>query len=218
MLIPKDICNVARVAARDETRYAIHGVKLERNGKGPRAIATDGKRALIVSWQEPDASETHSPLHDVRKDGDFAALVDAQSLEDAGKAVKCPKSDPSINGYIALNESGADSDGNYRYAALAKTLRVTGGMSAVDGTFPRCDEVIPDTGRPGITLGVNANLLIGLLQAMVKATGEECVRVQIGDPRQAIRIDSVAFDSGNGPSYKIPADVQATGVLMPVTL
>jgi len=55
MLLPKQVIALGRIASREHSRFS--AVRVERHNGRPRAMATDGRRAVIFAWDEPDAGE-----------------------------------------------------------------------------------------------------------------------------------------------------------------
>ena len=56
MLLPKQLIALGKIVARDG-RAAFSCIRVERHNDRPRAMATDGRRAVMFAWDEPDASE-----------------------------------------------------------------------------------------------------------------------------------------------------------------
>ena len=55
MDLPREVLLLTKVMARQESRYAIHGIHLIRNGTECRAEATDGRRLVVIRWKELSA-------------------------------------------------------------------------------------------------------------------------------------------------------------------
>ena len=59
MLIPKRIFAISKAAAKDQERYAMNGVCLQRTPDGrPLAVATDGHRLVVATWPEGKSEES----------------------------------------------------------------------------------------------------------------------------------------------------------------
>ena len=62
MLLPKAVCKLRDIATSEPTRYAIDGVLLERDADGKaRAVATDGRRLIVVEYRCDIVVETVAP-------------------------------------------------------------------------------------------------------------------------------------------------------------
>ena len=49
--IPRRVFPLGAIAARDNGRYAIHGVNVESDGKQATAVATDGRRLIAATFE-----------------------------------------------------------------------------------------------------------------------------------------------------------------------
>ena len=214
MLIPKDICNVAKVAAKDETRYAIHGVNLERDADGkPWAVATDGKQLIAATWSEDPGEDFPGNLGDPSHVEGFKTLVPAKDFRDAAKLAakgRLLRARP-ILGNVLLDERATGADGTAPMAGTDLESVRTAAPAKVDGTFPDWQAVIPeyDAGE-SVSVVINPTLLAGLLDVLAKVDPgrEPAVRLTIpNESGRPIRLDTV----GTGT-------VDAKAVLMPITV
>jgi hypothetical protein len=57
MFLPRQIIALKRIVSRVAGRFNHPNVRIERGVQGPRAMATDGRRAVVFSWQEPPADQ-----------------------------------------------------------------------------------------------------------------------------------------------------------------
>jgi hypothetical protein len=55
MFLPKQIIALKRIVSKVTSRFTHANVRIERGAEGPRAMATDGRRAVVFSWKEPPA-------------------------------------------------------------------------------------------------------------------------------------------------------------------
>lgn len=92
MLVPKRIL-VAMLSHTDSesSRYALGAIQLERTADGkPIAIATDGRRLLAMTWNEPE-EHPHKPAGEANNLA-FSMLLDAAVVKQiAGWKLKPPK-------------------------------------------------------------------------------------------------------------------------------
>jgi hypothetical protein len=146
MLLPKQIIALKKIVAKTAGRFGLTTVRIERQERGPRAIATDGRRAVMFSWDEPEAGqfppvEGLSPKP-VQK---FAANVPPNVLADAGRGVAKRLPNPVL-GHLLLDES----DTSMVKVAATASDNVTRAQAKADyAPFPDCDDVIPAPNRNG---------------------------------------------------------------------
>ena len=146
MLLPKQIIALGRIASRDSSRV-YSAVRVERPNGRPRAVATDGRRAVIFTWDEPDAGE-FPPIEGLspKRVRGFATNVPARrTLADAGRGIPTRTPNPILS-YMLLDESDASV---VRVVAMSRD-NVTRAQAKVEDTgFPNCDEVLPTPARDG---------------------------------------------------------------------
>jgi len=57
MLLPRQIIALRKIVSKAASRLGFSTVRIERHEHGPCAMATDGRRAVIFQWDEPEANE-----------------------------------------------------------------------------------------------------------------------------------------------------------------
>ncbi|HZK81207.1 MAG TPA: hypothetical protein VFC46_09080 [Humisphaera sp.] len=144
MLLPKQIIALKKIVSRAAGRFGFSTVRIERHERGPRAMATDGRRAVIFQWDEPEADK-YPPIEGlsakpVRK---FAANVPTHVLADAGRGVVKRATSPVLK-HLLLDESDTSM---VKIAASDNVTRAQ--AQAVDAAFPDCADVIPAPARDG---------------------------------------------------------------------
>jgi hypothetical protein len=235
MLVPRSISALGKIAAKESTRYAFNGVRIERIAGKARAMATDGRRALIATWEEPNAKE-YPPIEgiDFAHLATFGTILPTEALDKASKACGKFKHKPVLE-HFAICEPSANGTVKLAANRLDAIERIE--ANSIEGQFPPLDDVVPrlseDHGpKPGyndqsdaepvtIETRVKSNpeggnraavamfsvdLLRGLLDAMGKA-GAENVLI------------SIPCTIGNKPmrlDAKTDEGMTLTGVLMPV--
>lgn len=147
MLVPRQVSAIGVVAAKESTRYAFNGIRLERTKDGkPRALATDGRRAIIATWDEADAT-SYPPVEGLEPGKhveNFGTILPVDAMTKASKA--CPKlgkgwrakpilenfvvDEPSANGTVKLAANRLDS---------IERIEAT----SIEGQFPPVDDVVP---------------------------------------------------------------------------
>lgn len=223
MLLPKEIAGIANVASKDQARYGIRGVLIERvkGGKG-RAVATDGKCLMVADFKDESSSlpdiEGFDPLIPASEEGqEFAAIVGVKALKDAAKAVK--RNVYSTSTGIAIDEVSTNANGTISMAVVNRGDGVAKmATPEIEGPFPAYQEVIPAKGRGGVKFTLGARILSNLLKAAQGLSGDKDVAVTFElapddgvhsrPDNTAIRVD--VNSKGNG--------IEITGVIMPVTL
>lgn len=206
MLVPREILKSVPKAAGDDGRYAMGCVELSRRPDGKAEVrATDGRVAVIVSWQdEPGDYPVIDGLDSAPVEG-FRALVPSKKF--AGLASSMPKIGKDCKP-ILHNVAFEESDGEHVKAGAVDVefdqtcVRIRAGA----GTHPDIDKVLPD-GAPMAKVVINPQLLRQLLEAMKGAIDEAspAVVLEIHDEQTPLVIRSEA----NGAT--------ALGMLMPIT-
>jgi len=206
MLLPKQIVALGKIVARAAGRLGLSTVRIERHERGPRAMATDGRRAVLFQWDEPDADkypaiEGLSPKP-VRQ---FAANVPPKALADAGRGVAKRTPNPVLK-HLLLDESDAAM---VKVAATANDNVTRAQAQAVDGNFPDCDSVLPAPNRDGklynparhgaaafthTRIGVNAKQFAETMRVVsdlaADDTNDTVVMTVPVDPSRPIRLDA----------------------------
>lgn len=145
MLVPRQIASLGKIAAKESGRYSFNGVRLERTKDGKaRAIATDGRRALIATWDEADGKE-YPPIDgmDFTHVDRFAAILPVTAIDRAAKAVslKLARSKPVL-GNIAVCEPSANGYVKLGVNRLDAAERIE--AQSIEGTFPPVDDCVPE--------------------------------------------------------------------------
>lgn len=206
MLIPRGVFPISDLCDTDSSRFALGGVLLERdeNGKA-KAVATDGRRLLVISWVEDDRTEYPEGVADSQYKRDFRAIVPKKQWTDAEKLPprNCPKpilsnvlaDEPNANGSITLGATDLET---------ARTIKA----KCLEGNYPKYRDVIPEYKYWQSTrISVNRQLLESILHAMRGVTTEENTAVVLDVP----------FDPSKPLVLTAENDrYDAKGVLMPL--
>ena len=190
MLLPKQVIALGRIAAREHSRFS--AVRVERHNGRPRAMATDGRRAVIFAWDEPDAAE-FPPVEGLSSKpvAGFAANVPPRALADAGRGIASRIYKP-IFSYLLLDESNA----SVVQLAAATPNNVTRAQAKVDddAAFPSIEDVMPNPVRDGtlydprqhgkcgfthVRIGVNARQLAETLAVVADLAGDDVNHVVV---------------------------------------
>ena len=146
MLLPKQIVALKKIVAKAASRLGLAAVRIERHERGPRAIATDGRRAVIFQWDEPDA-EQFPPIEgtNAKPARQFAANVPPQSLAEAVRGIPRRAVNPILR-HLLLDESDPST---VKVAASGGDSIVRGQVKAADGNFPDVESALPAPARDG---------------------------------------------------------------------
>lgn len=144
--------------ARENSRYAINGVLLNRNGKKIEMVATDGRRLALAKGVVSEASE-----------GTDTCIIPSKALKVLEKLLA--QSAESVRLSITTNQvvvSVLDESGEVT-ATLASNL--------VEGTFPPYEDVIPKDQDKKATF--DTNTLTSAVRRAALLTNEESRGVRL---------------------------------------
>ena len=206
MLIPSQIFPISKICDVETTRYALSGVRLERDAEGPVAIATDGRRLIAVRWSEDVAYP--SEVGDVAEVAGFETMIPKKQWDEAAKMPPKPSKylsekalrnvlveEPSANGTVRM--LAADREKN------TKEIKAT----VPQGRFPRWRDVMPKEQPGSITVRLDAAYLAevcAVLAKMVTNDSSRGVDITFAHEDRAVTITKTL----NG--------VSATAVIMPL--
>lgn len=113
--------------ARENSRYAINGVLLRRDGKKLEMVATDGRRLALCRATLPGSQSSDEPV---------TCIIPSKALNTIQKLMSDPEEtvEVAILDNQAMFNIGVGDDGSAR-ATLATNL--------VEGAFPPYEDVIP---------------------------------------------------------------------------
>src|SRR4051812_5447989 len=101
MIVPSSVFGLEKLTDSASSRYALGGVLFERDRKGmPLAVATDGKIAAVLTWDENKEHPSYKPPK-----AEFTAIVPAEACQEA-KRFKF-KGKGAVPG-VALDEHATD--------------------------------------------------------------------------------------------------------------
>lgn len=206
MFLPKQIIALRRIVAKAAGRFACSNVRIERAEQGPRAMATDGRRAVVFTWEEPNADQ-FPPIEGLSSvpARRFAANVPPKTLAEAGRGL--PKRLPNpVLGHLLLDES----DASLVRVAATNNDKITRAQARADGgSFPDCVAVLPapvrertlyDPARHGAAafshtrIGVNAKQFAETLKVVSDLAADDATNTVVMtvpvDPHRPIRLDA----------------------------
>jgi len=142
--------------ARENSRYAINGVLLRRDGKTLECVATDGRRLALARTSLDDAGgEPVSVIAPAK-----ALNMLQRLINDDDEPISISTSDNRIVFALGLAEGGPAEDCR---AVLASNL--------VEGTFPPYEDVIPKD--QDIRVGFDRDVLASAVRRAALLTNEE---------------------------------------------
>lgn len=198
MFIKKELFKVSECSAVENTRYAINGVRIERRGEKCRAMATDGRIAIITEFAEPKGGDARPTDIDTSPVADFGAIVPTDSWDSVRKQLPNRKDsmavfqEPGSNGSVEVEpKQGASME-----------------VHTIEGIFPSIESVIPDYAPKidSVQVKLSPSLLIRLLDAMRSCT-------------PGVPITFTVPVAKLGPALlgsELPDGTKCTGVIMPV--
>lgn len=164
--------------ARENSRYAINGVLMHREGKKLQMVATDGRRLAVAKATADDAPDSSSNC-----------IIPSKCLNTARKLVA------SAGGAVRLAVTSTqvvfhfeDGDGENTGTILSSNL--------VEGTFPPYEDVIPKDQDKRATFNVDA--LGSAVRRAALLTNEESrgVRMAFDKETGALKLSSRAPEMG----------------------
>ena len=230
MLIPKEVFNVSKCAARESSRYALNGVRVERGEGGVcRAITTDGRRLMVAEWSDEHLQLEYPPVTGAEP-GNFGpgdgVIISAKQWDEAGKAIPkngIARAKPILNNchldegaVLAHKVTDADGDRPCPIRLTSTDLdheRAIKGH-AVEGHFPKWQDFMPNyrVGENAVEIGVNPAYLAEVCKVVeATATDEDSRGVRLvipTDPKRPMLVQGRAVGTG----------VEGKAVIMPVNL
>ncbi len=172
------IARTAFATARENSRYAINGVLIQRVGKKLEMVATDGRRLALCRSNLKDVDKDAPPVSCIAP---TKALTLLQRLID----------DPDSQVHIAITDNQILfrlGDGENTRAVLASNL--------VEGTFPPYDDVIPKDQDKKVTF--DRDVLSSAVKRAALLTNEESrgVRMAFRGSEKKLELSSRAPEMG----------------------
>jgi DNA polymerase-3 subunit beta len=156
--------------AREDTRYALHGVLLRVKGKEAAMVATDGRRLAYAGCKLPSAVET-----------DVSAVVPPKGLQEIERALR--EGEEAVR--IAVDEN--------RLFAKSDTASIF--TKLVEGTFPNYEEVIPKDNDKTVTL--KREELFASIRQAAKMTSEDSRAVMMAFEKDKLTLSSSSPEAGD---------------------
>lgn len=225
MLVPRNVFAVAKCADTSDGRYALSGVRFERDAKGkPVAVATDGKRMLAVQWTEAKPSDFPANVGDTHHVADFATILPAKACDAArkGLGLKITKhllgikpvlenvliEEPAVNGVVPMATTN-----------IHETQRSQ--PESLEGRFPLWRDVLNRTAEHPdgcLSICVDPRALAGMLLAMADAATTEDHQGVILTIDASDEVDNEGWRKSLTVSHENENGTKAVGLIMPMVV
>src|SRR5262249_31404046 len=157
---PHNLAALARLAARDSSRFAMLGVRVAETEEGYEIVATDGKRLGLVKGPGKVEEGEEAPEVEESPNGAPVALVPAKEFAEQVRDAKKLRAGSLVVVLGTDVTSFVTPDGSQR-------------VRNVEGRYPDFDTVLPRT-KPKVAFRANATLMAELLQVAATFTrGQE---------------------------------------------
>lgn len=179
-IIRKDFAAVCEIAPKRDPRKMLNGVCVQQRDGHVRLVATDGKRGIILRYNDAAAKEQPEVVIPTKEWKSAFARVAGASEE--------------------LCFVDFEAQGNGRIVATAKDARVE--FPAIEGKYPNVDSVIPNESEYDVTkVHVNPAILGSLLTALSKL-GTDAVTIKMltgktDADKQMVTIEPVSGHGAN---------------------
>ncbi|WP_425398624.1 hypothetical protein [Aeoliella sp.] len=222
LVIPKLLSSLAPLCDTESSRYALGGVRLERDGETAHAIVTDGRKLVAVEWTDSDTPETERVEL-------YATMIPAAACKAIDKAAgPVSKRNPKL-GRVAIDEPS--TNGTITATAYGKAGQSALTVDTLEGRFPMWRDVIPPRDFAS-SISAPAQKLRG--NAKITATRGDYVAITL-DPIYLAEVCTAlakiaTTDTSRGVEVFVPVDGEsavvikavaddrpkATGVIMPL--
>ena len=201
-MLNKHNLNIAKLAAKDESRYMVTGVRVSPE----HTICTDGHQLTRVTTPKMGVDDFPAA------EGFTAAAKWEPFILDAKAALAIAKAIPKSTTIPVLEHAavGEATNDNGHAQIMVNDLESPQVFTPrkMDGQFPDYERVIPDKAKAAFTIGLNPLLLLSVLQAMKGF-------VNVKAPRMTLRF----YDTDSAIRLDVSNDEQEwTSVLMPMRL
>ena len=219
MLIPRTAFEAHRCCAREDSRYAVNGIRIARKGKDRASIAaTDGRQLAIVEWQDVGHPDRDPGLFPMAEGGDpmelypvegFVGLIEAGAAKDALKLAPAngiTRAKPVLGNVALVEEKGAR---RLRLSGMDGASWKRAEPRAMEERFPDYEGVIPP-GQGKAVAKFNPALMANLLTTLAKAVGAQdlpMAEFHCYGPDTPTKVIVTNLDTG----------ITATGVIMPIS-
>lgn len=205
MLIPRTVAKIITHTDSSSLRYSLGGVLFERDSSGvSHAIATDGRRLMHVSWDEPTDLDSCAvaPTCELSPVVGFSKIIDAAHLKSAAGLAKTAgvkrteKQNELAVDYIALDEPNANGVATFHGANTTSAASVT--EPTLAGRFPAWRNVIPEIDSDTITVSIDWRFMKQAFEAIGAVSRNDdnaFVEIHIRDATTPVLITAEGVDA-----------------------
>lgn len=219
MLIPRSALAARKCCDADSRRYALGGIYFTRNDAGaPLAVATDGRKLVALTWQEPCDVATGAADHPASADLDLSArlgssdgiIVPAAACDQLAKCKIGEKSRRESLRHFALEEPADPAANSVRIAACDGDQSANFTPKLQEGRFPSWRDVIPAPRADSINFELDGKQLVVLLESILAHAGNESNSVTFSIVADRPFTSAVTITAARADGNK------AVGVIMPL--
>ena len=226
MLIPRTAFDAFKSADTESSRYALGAVKIERddNTGEPLAIATDGRRMVVLGWKERDAATMPDGLLPEGFDaspmpagdnGQYSALIPVDACKKAARFkvhARTVKARPILDN-VTIDERATNGKVPMSHSNGETCEQLA--PPQIEGRFPRWRDVCPSF-QESRSFAVDAKYLAELAELIAKHA-----HAAASEPsRRVVLTFNVGEEGHNSPLVITAADDETGnrgyGVIMPL--
>jgi DNA polymerase-3 subunit beta len=206
MNIPaKTLSTLAPICDVESSRYALGGVRLERQGDTAHAVVTDGRRLVAVEWNDSDTPAAE------RVEA-YSTTIPAAACRAIDKAAGAPSKRFPMLGRVAVDEPS--TNGSITATTFGKDGQSTLTVQTLEGRYPMWRDVIPERSFD-LSLSKPASKLHG--GAKITATRGDYVCITL-DPTYVAEVCTAlakigTTDTARGVEFFIPIDGDSAVVI-----
>ena len=197
MLLNRAALELAKLASKEESRYTLQGISIEKDC----AIATDGH--ILVHLANPSAGMADSDFPVI--EGQTARAMNGTNvLVHRDAAIAALKAIPRKSNIPVLRSAMMAEGGKLVVTDLASTQTFP---HEVEGTFPNWRQIMPAEDKvPAVTIGFDPRLMKQLCDYFIATGGPraQTVKLSIYDPTSTMKLEG-----------KTEAEQDVTALLMP---
>lgn len=224
MLLNKTVLSLATLASKEESRWTLKGVQINKEC----AVVTNGHYLVKVEGKlglDADSYPVTPGLENLELTNGDSVILSAEAMLAAKKAL--PKRSPvPVLGEVALGTVGEDKKAHLFVNTLESVQSFKAGM---EGTFPNWQAVMPDA-EVAAEIVLSAEYLVTLGKWFADHTRDAYkavapVRITIYKPEPLSKVDTegpVSFRHSRGADRAVRFDAfgedgqELTAVLMPI--
>lgn len=186
-MLNRNNLDIAKLAATEDSRFMITGILV----KPEETVVTDGHVMVKVTTPDTTAESFPQMANVEPATDDFKPFILSRRA-----ALEISKALPKSRYFPALEQAAVSSETDKNGESVLYThdleLPRVFREKKPTGNFPDYERVIPAAERATLAIGLNADLLVKVLQLALKFKNDKrapCVRFSFTDKDNAVRID-----------------------------